>query len=231
MNNSIIKKVLNRYKCLEELFRRDTHTWVDMQEDELWFHICFCILSSNVPFEMAQSATRHLIEMNLIDRKQSALHPKMSLECIASELSKPCYLPPKKNKNKRKYRFPNVRAKHIVQTAVNLQGIRIKDALQRCETDYQGRDFFVKYVYGMGYKESSMFLRNIGYSCTLAVIDNHILHFMKEIGLVDPKEYRIQSPKTYLQLEMLLRNFASEKQVELPILDIAIWQSMREALV
>lgn len=230
MNNYIIDKVSEKYGYLEEVFERDALTWIDMNENELWFQICFCILSSNVSFEMAQSATHRLIDLNLIDRERLTLFPQMSLNQIASELSKPCCLPLKWNGVKRKYRFPNVRAKHIVQSALNVQGIGIKDMLQCCEADHQAREFFVKNICGMGYKESSMFLRNIGYSCKLAVIDTHIIHFMREIGLVDSNRYSIQTPRNYLHLEILLTNFALERHFDLPILDLAIWQSMREAL-
>lgn len=231
MDNFVIEKVLKEYKRLEEQHTDDAVTWIDMQEDEIWIQICFCILSSNVRFEMAYSATRHLMDCGLIERRRLTLLPEVSISQIACELSKPYYLPLRKDRTRRRYRFPNSRADHIVQTALHLQGTQITDVLHHCETDYQAREFLARRIHGMGLKESSMFLRNIRYSNGLAVIDFHVLHFLKKSGLIGHSNYRIQERKTYLYLETLLRNFALDKRLDMSILDLAIWKSVREGYV
>jgi len=83
----------------------------------------------------------------------------------------------------------------------------------------------------MGLKESSMFLRNIRYSRGLAVIDVHVLDFLKKSGLIGHSNYRIQDRKTYLYLETLLRSFALDNRLDMSILDLAIWKSVREGYV
>ncbi len=231
MDNFVIEKVLKAYRRLQEQHTNDTATWINMQEDEIWIQICFCILSSNVRFEMAYSATRHLMDYGLIERGRLALLPEVSIKQIASELSKPHYLPLRKDGTRRRYRFPNSRADHIVQTALHLQGTQITDVLHHCKTDYQAREFLTRRIHGMGLKESSMFLRNIRYSRGLAVIDVHVLDFLKKSGLIGHSNYRIQDRKTYLYLETLLRNFALDNRLDMSVLDFAIWKSVREGYV
>ena len=86
-------------------------------------------------------------------------------------------------------------------------------------------------IQGMGLKESSMLLRNIGYSRGLAIIDIHVLHFLISSGLIRHNNYRIQDTKTYLHLEALLKKFASIYRLDMSILDVAIWESVREGRV
>ncbi len=231
MDNSVIEKILKAYRLLREQNNNDSATWTDMHEDEIWVQICFCILSSNVHFEMAYSAIRHLSSCSLIDRSRLANFPEESINQIARELSKPLYLPLKKDGTRRKYRFPNSKANQVVQSAQNLGRTQIIDVLHHCETDYRAREFLVGRIRGMGLKESSMFLRNIRYSRGLAVIDVHVLHFLIRSGLAKHNNYRIQDSKTYLYLEALLKNFAFANQLDMPILDVAIWESVREGYV
>ncbi len=231
MDNSVIEKVLKAYRLLLEKNNNDAATWTDMHEDEIWVQICFCILSSNIHFEMAYSAIRQLSSCSLIDRSRLTLFPDESIKQIACELSKPLYLPLKKDGTRRKYRFPNSKANQVVQSALNLDGIQITDVLHHCETDYQAREFLVGRIRGMGLKESSMFLRNIRYSHGLAVIDVHVLYFLIRSGLTRRNKYRIQDNKTYLYLEALLKSFAFANQLDMSILDVAIWESVREGCV
>jgi len=45
------------------------------------------------------------------------------------------------------------------------------------------REFLVKEVKGVGYKESSHYLRNIGYR-NLAILDRHILNNLKNLNVI-----------------------------------------------
>ena len=77
------------------------------------------------------------------------------------------------------YRFPNVRSKHVVHTRDYLAssyGLRLRPLLLSFEDPAERRDFFAlnKDIKGLGFKEASHFLRNVGFR-GYAILDKHIL--------------------------------------------------------
>lgn len=104
------------------------------------------------------------------------------------------------------YRFYNRRAEFIV-------------AARKHKLVFE-RDWLVKNVKGLGMKEASHFLRNIGFD-DYAIIDFHI------IDLLVKHEF-IKRPKTltkakYLEIEQLLRKLAKKCKLTLAELDLYLW--------
>ncbi len=120
VSNTIVPQpILDLYYHIEKKFVKQ-NSWKNLLEKDLWFELCFCILSSNVSFEQAKSATVHLNNKHFLE-PYWIMENLNSLDTIASELSKPICLPKKKNGMLRKYRFPNVRAKNIVVASGGFQ--------------------------------------------------------------------------------------------------------------
>ena len=113
--NEILNHVLREYSRMANIFSSNRR-WNEMSENELWQELCLCVLSSNVPYELAKSAFSHLMNMGYL-RLEWITKTTNSQKLIASELSKPIYLPRKLNGSHRKYRFPNARSKNIYQAA------------------------------------------------------------------------------------------------------------------
>ena len=88
---------------------------------------------------------------------------------------------------------------------------------------HERRDWLAqtKQIKGLGYKESSHFLRNIGYR-GYAILDKHILNSMAELGFIDdPKP---PSNRTrYLATEVLLKQFADNLEIDFDELDLVLW--------
>jgi len=81
-------------------------------------------------------------------------------------------------------------------------------------------EFIVENVKGIGYKEGSHFLRNIGYE-NLAIVDFHIIDLLV-------KSYMIEKPKTltkrkYLEIEELLLEVGEQLKLNLAELDLFLW--------
>jgi N-glycosylase/DNA lyase len=82
------------------------------------------------------------------------------------------------------------------------------------------REWLVEHVDGFGYKESSHFLRNVGYE-NVAIIDFHIVDLLVAHGLVErPKSL---SKKKYLEIEAVLRGIAKKTGLNLGELDLYLW--------
>lgn len=222
---TIPQPILEMYYDMEQrLLKRKT--WQEISDQDLWNELCLCILASNVPFEQAQSAIEHLKQNNLTEPHWILKNPN-SWKIIATELSKPICLPRKKDGEFRKYRFPNVRAKNIANACSFLYSTNgsLKNLLKHFESEEFARNYLSKNISGLGLKESSHFLRNIGYATSLAIIDVHIISFLKNLKLIS--EISSLTDSKYYELEDKMRKLANFYGISLAILDNAIWNYMK----
>lgn len=84
------------------------------------------------------------------------------------------------------------------------------------------RDWLVKNVKGLGYKEASHFLRNIGLGEKLAILDRHILKNLVKYGTI--KEVpKTLTPKRYLEIEKKMKKFSDSLDIPMAELDLLFW--------
>lgn len=124
----------------------------------------------------------------------------------------------------RNARFYRNKAGYIVGARRFLSGsgaIRIKDKL--CGSDHASvREWLVQNIKGIGYKEASHFLRNIGMGSDLAILDIHILRNLRRFGVIDDVP-RSLTAKRYLEIEEKLRAFARKVRIPVSHLDLLFW--------
>ncbi|QTA37752.1 N-glycosylase/DNA lyase [Thermosipho ferrireducens] len=115
------------------------------------------------------------------------------------------------------HRFPKARAKYIVENRWIIGKLRKIINLPL----FEAREFLVKNVMGIGWKEASHFLRNAGF-CDIAILDKHILKLMKKFRLINeiPKGW---SKKKYLMYEEKLRGVSNKLGECLGKLDLYLW--------
>ena len=127
------------------------------------------------------------------------------------------------------HRFPIARPAYIVVTRNYLRedcDMRLRQRLRNFSDPIERRDWLVqeKRIKGVGYKEASHFLRNIGFKGH-AILDKHVLRCLAELAVVETSK----PPATrgrYLQIEERLRSFAREIRIDFDELDLVLW-SMR----
>ncbi len=125
-----------------------------------------------------------------------------------------------------RHRYPNARAGYIVASREFLQehcGLRLREKLKSFDDDLERRDWLVKEkrIKGLGYKEASHYLRNIGLK-GYAILDKHILRSLAELGIIDdpkPPNTRLK----YLIVEQKLRNLATLTKIDFDELDLVLW--------
>ena len=124
------------------------------------------------------------------------------------------------------HRYPNARAGYVVETRAFLgEDCRmcLRDRLDGFGDPLARRDWLARErgIRGLGYKEASHFLRNIGFK-GYAILDKHILRSLAELGVIDSP----QPPSTrakYLDAEERLRRFARDIRVDFDELDLVLW--------
>ena len=122
-------------------------------------------------------------------------------------------------------RFHNTKAQRLltVRETFTAYAARLAQtpAASSMEDVQQLRAWFVAHVNGLGMKEASHFLRNIGYR-GLAILDRHILRNLKLHGVVRTLPATL-TPARYIDIETRFRRFAEDMQIDMDELDLLFW--------
>jgi N-glycosylase/DNA lyase len=123
-------------------------------------------------------------------------------------------------------RFYNVRSGFIFQTREYLReacGLRLASHLQSISDAQERRDFLAlnRSVAGIGMKEASHFLRNVGYK-GYAILDKHILRGLHELNVLDTPAPP-GNPRRYREIEARLHAFSQETGIDADELDLLLW--------
>jgi len=173
--------------------------------ESIFTELCFCI------FTAGASARMGLICIEAIK--------DIILTGTAAELEE---------RIERKHRYPKARAEYIIHTRNFLQkhyNMQIVSLIESFDDKIKLRDFFAanKGIKGIGYKEASHFLRNIGFK-GYAILDKHILRSLHEFGVISSPEPP-KSRKMYLEIEAKMKQFAREVNIDFDDLDLLLWSN------
>ncbi|MCS7234306.1 MAG: N-glycosylase/DNA lyase [Synergistetes bacterium] len=188
---------------IEDKLNSFRKVWFEENDERLWEELVFCLLTPQSRAETCWKAVESLKSKELIlngNEKE-----------ILSEL--------------KGIRFKTKKAYYIIEArkSFNYSGkLKIKEILASCETPFKMREWLTKNVKGIGYKEASHFLRNIGLGDNLAILDRHILSFMLDMKLIERITLSL-SKKKYLEIEEVLRNFSQKIDIPLVHLDFVLW--------
>ena len=102
-------------------------------------------------------------------------------------------------------------------------GPTIRSELERLASDPPAlRDWLETEVRGLGSKEASHFLRNIGLGANLAILDRHILRNLQELGVIDSLPPTLTRPR-YRAIERDLRTFCERIGIPVAHMDLLLW--------
>jgi N-glycosylase/DNA lyase len=165
-------------------------------ESEIFNELCFCILTANFQAERGIKIQK-AIGNGFSNLSENQLSRKLK------ELG---------------HRYPSTRAKFIAEARKH-QG-SLKETVRSLGSGENAREWLVKNVKGLGYKEASHFLRNIG-SENLAIIDFHIIDILAKHKLIErPKTL---TKKKYLEIEGVLKGISRRLGMSLAELDLYLW--------
>ncbi len=194
-----------RKKEIKQKLREFEEVWRNGSDARLWEELAFCIFTAGASARMGLNsveAVRSLLidggpeEMTLALKKAGA------------------------------HRFPVARPRYIVTTRAYFRAnfdMALRKRLRSFSDPLERRDWLAqeKEIKGLGYKEASHFLRNIGIKGH-AILDKHVMRCLAEVGVLEsstPPSNR----KKYLEIEEKLLQFAREIKVNADELDLVLW--------
>jgi N-glycosylase/DNA lyase len=164
--------------------------------DEIFKELCFCIMTANCGAEKCIEVHEGIANgfLNLSKEKLTAKFKILG------------------------YRFPNIRSEYIVKARGHKDNL---EEMIKTNDDINGlRDWIVKNIKGIGYKEASHFLRNIGYK-NYAIIDFHIVDLLTKNKLIDKP--KTMTKTKYLEIEELLKSIGNKLNLNMAELDLYLW--------
>ena len=196
----LIKKIReledSKINILVEKRLKEFEAFKNKSNNEWFQELCFCILAAN-----SKQKTSQLIQESL-NNKLLTIEEKELAQYIRDN----------------KHRFHNNKAKYIVEARKYKD---IKEILKN-KNEIESRNFLVKNIKGIGMKEASHFLRNIGFSQNLAILDRHILSVMHEHAVIDSIPKSI-THNNYLNIETKFSNLAKQLNISPAKLDLFLW--------
>ena len=119
-------------------------------------------------------------------------------------------------------RFHKTKAKLLV--AMKQQYDAILQKISTADSAFEKRQWLAENVKGIGYKEATHFLRNVGLNEGLAILDRHILKNLKKYGAIRSLPKTL-TKKKYLSLERRFQQFAKDIGIPIDELDLLFWSN------
>lgn len=116
------------------------------------------------------------------------------------------------------HRYTDSRARYIVEARKMIP--EIERVLRSSRGEKALREWLVKNIKGLGYKEASHFLRNIGFM-NVAIIDFHIINLLSRYGLIE--ETKTMTRRRYIEIEKKLAELSKIVGLSLGELDLYLW--------
>lgn len=192
------KEIQARLSEFREVWRQGT-------DERLWEELVFCIFTAGASARMGFTAV-------------NAVRPFLA-QGSRREMTRAL-------RKAGAHRFPVERPGYIVITRDYLRehcNLRLRRELERFRDPIERRDWLAqeKRIKGLGYKESSHFLRNIGLR-GYAILDKHVMSCLHDLQIVEttkPPATRVR----YLEVEEKLKRFSHDLKIDFDELDLVLW--------
>ena len=179
--------------------------WLKGSDARLWEELAYCIFTAGASARMGLNSV-DAVRPLLLDGDSDAMTHAL--------------------KKAGAHRFPVARPRYIVTTRNYFHvdcGMKLRKRLRSFRDPFERRDWLAqeKQVKGLGYKEASHFLRNIGVKGH-AILDKHVMRCLAEIGVIDTAKPP-STRRKYLEVEQQLVRFARDVRIDFDELDLVLW--------
>lgn len=193
-----------KQKDIEKRLKEFKEIWEKGSNEDIHAELSFCILT---PQSKAVNAWKAITTL-----RENGLLFNGSAEDIVEYLNI--------------VRFKNNKAKYLVALREQMQNekgeIVTKDFFNSIADVKDKREWIVKNIKGMAYKEAGHFLRNVGFGKEIAILDRHILKNLVKLEVIEdvPKSL---TPKLYLEIEEKMKAYCKFISIPMDSLDLLLW--------
>lgn len=197
--------LINKLNSIKPVIKDEVETrfneFKDLGENgdklDLFSELSFCVMTANWSSKGGIKAQNYIGKESFANLDEKKLNQKMK------EVG---------------HRFPNTRTKYIVANRWIID--ELPEIIKN--DPYESRKYIAKNVKGIGWKEASHFLRNVGVK-DLAILDKHIMRIMKKNGMILEIPKSGWSENKYLNIEEKLRPLSLKVGEDMGKLDLYLW--------
>jgi N-glycosylase/DNA lyase len=208
MKNKYFYEVEDKYleikPNIEKRLEEYRNIWENGSNEDIHAELSFCILTPQSKARNAWKAITTMREAGVLFKAQ------------AEELSEYLNI----------VRFKNNKARYLVELREKMTdkngNIITKDFFSSLGTVEEKREWIVKNIKGMAYKEAGHFLRNVGFGDNIAILDRHILKNLVRLEIIDEVPKTL-TKKLYLDIEEKMRMFCKETEIPMDHIDLFLW--------
>lgn len=200
-----VEKIYESIKSkIEERLEEFRRVWREGDNKDIFCELAFCILTPQSKARNAWKAISDLRDSNvLFTGSEEDIVPYLNI-----------------------VRFNKTKAKNLYilrEQMTNENGEFItKDFFSTFSSSFEMREWIVKNIRGMSYKEASHFLRNVGFGQELAILDRHILKNLAALDVIEEVPKTV-TPKLYKDIEERLKNYCKEIDIPMENVDLLLW--------
>jgi N-glycosylase/DNA lyase len=197
---SLIAELRSLHASRQEAISRRLDDFRRVDPSEYFYEMVYCLLT---PQTSAESAGKVVEQLQGLSFHALPVDPEPIL------------------RNRSTYiRFHKTKSKHLLKLKDEFPVVM--QSITRDLPSSELREWLVKNVKGLGYKEATHFLRNVGRNGGLAILDRHILRNLKRYGAIRSLPTTL-SRKHYLGIERQFMHFADRSGISLDELDLLFW--------
>jgi len=194
-----------RRKVIQARLQEFSQLWQTASDERLWEEMVYCIFTAGASAKMGLRSVEALRPLLAKGRQQT-----MTRALVAAGA----------------HRFPNARPAYVVITRNYLQrsfSMRLRERLASFSNPVERRDWLATepQIKGLGYKEASHYLRNIGFK-GYSILDKHIVRCLAELGVIDSPKPPTNRNR-YLDTEGRMQQFAADIGIDFDELDLVLW--------
>ena len=198
-----IKRVYSKFKEeIECRLKEFKSIGKNATAEELFTELAFCILTPQSKAKLCWAAITEMSKKDIL------------LKGTKQEI----------NKELQKVRFKNKKTEYLFEARNKFfcSNSSLYSNIKKTKKPTELREYLVKSVKGIGWKEASHFLRNIGLGADIAILDRHIIKNLIELKVI--KEYpKNLSEKNYKKIEEKMKKLSKELDIPMDTLDHVFW--------
>ena len=194
-----VEDLLREFDKRRDAIRARLDEFASIRPDDYFFELVYCLLTPQSSAVNAAKAVETL-------KRANWLHQDCDVAALLHQDS--FYI-----------RFHNTKANHLNEAKGRFP--QIQKELMNGSSSTQMREWLVHNVRGLGLKEASHFLRNIGHR-NLAILDRHILRNLKRHNVLSAIPPTLTA-KRYIEIEERFLLFAESVGISMDELDLLFW--------
>lgn len=200
-------RLQSEFAAASEAIQRRLQEFAAVADGDLFYELAYCLLTPQSSAAHAEAAVQELRAMAFRENGGDPMPVLRTPE--------------------RYIRFHRTKARRLMEVRARSEELlaTLRGNRSRPSSATQGgpgmRLWLVQEVRGMGWKEASHFLRNIGYR-NLAILDRHILKNLLHHGVLETIPASL-TPRRYTAIEAAFQEFAAAVGITLDELDLLFW--------